>query len=82
MLVHPEDPQFLELAKSVLTNHQRGWSSSDNNGTEAQAENHVDDRQPMLGTPEEIAEAVDTAVNNLYFDWEEPTYPGIKLELI
>jgi len=81
MLVHPEDPQFLKLAESVLTNHQRGWSS-DHNGTGTQAENHVDDRKPILGTPEEIAEAVDVAVSGLYFDWDEPTYPGIKLEII
>ena len=84
MLVHPEDPQFLVLAESVLMNHQHGWSS-DNNGTENQVEDRVDDHgasMPMLGTPEEIAAAVDTAVSELYFDWDEPTYPGIRLEIV
>ncbi|OGH91991.1 MAG: hypothetical protein A2534_01120 [Candidatus Magasanikbacteria bacterium RIFOXYD2_FULL_39_9] len=83
-MIRPEDPQFLALAESVLMTHQRGQSLEDNGSTPQTEETANDnDSMPMLlGTPEEIAAAVDEAVYELYFDWDEPTHPGIKYERV
>jgi hypothetical protein len=88
-MIRPEDPQFLDLAKSVLMTHQRG-GFLDNTGSGIELEWCDDDNDAsaaVLGTPEEIAQAVDTAMGRLYVEWDvdwdhEPTQPGITLEII